>query len=255
MTPATAVLASADLAQSPGGSAVVAALEGLYDAIQAHHPELPDCVLITGSGFRGRAQIWGHFRADAWREAAAAAAAGDQIIRRPEMFIAGETLAQGAAHTLCVLLHEAAHALAAVRGIKDTSRGGRYHNRRFVALAVELGLRHPSGVADKVHGLNETVLAEGTTDQYAAELDALTATLPLILDTLERLRLTPADPEGGPAGDDGQGAEPEPEPKAPNRNNLKATCQCGRIIRASAAVLDGPDIVCSECDTPFTAED
>jgi hypothetical protein len=28
------------------------------------------------------------------------------------------------------MLHEAVHALAHVRGVKDTSRGGKYHNKR-----------------------------------------------------------------------------------------------------------------------------
>ena len=34
------------------------------------------------------------------------------------------------ADVLDTLLHEAAHALAAARGIKDTSRQGRYHNKK-----------------------------------------------------------------------------------------------------------------------------
>jgi hypothetical protein len=38
------------------------------------------------------------------------------------------------------MLHEAAHALATWRGIKDTSAAcNRYHNKRFVVLAAELG--------------------------------------------------------------------------------------------------------------------
>ena len=47
---------------------------------------------------------------------------------RPEVFIATELLADGAADVFGVLLHEAAHAIAAARDIKDTSRQGRYHN-------------------------------------------------------------------------------------------------------------------------------
>jgi hypothetical protein len=44
------------------------------------------------------------------------------------------------------MLREAIHALAYVRGVKDTSRGGKYHNKReFVALAGELGLAWPQG--------------------------------------------------------------------------------------------------------------
>ena len=46
----------------------------------------------------------------------------------------------GAVDVLGTLLHEASHALAHVRGIKDTSRQGRYHNRRFRDLAAEVGL-------------------------------------------------------------------------------------------------------------------
>lgn len=41
---------------------------------------------------------------------------------------------------LGTLLHEAAHGVASTRGIKDTSRQGRYHNRRFAQLATELGI-------------------------------------------------------------------------------------------------------------------
>jgi hypothetical protein len=38
-------------------------------------------------------------------------------------------------------VHEAAHGLANTRGVKDTSRQGRYHNKRFRALAEELAWR------------------------------------------------------------------------------------------------------------------
>ena len=37
-------------------------------------------------------------------------------------------------------LHEAAHGLAAARGIQDTGRQGRYRNARYPGLAEELGL-------------------------------------------------------------------------------------------------------------------
>ena len=56
------------------------------------------------------------------------------------------------------MLHEAAHALAARRGIKDTSAAGnRYHNKRVVALGAELGLRGPD-VPDKVTGWSQCTL-------------------------------------------------------------------------------------------------
>jgi hypothetical protein len=54
--------------------------------------------------------------------------------------ISGEGLKRGAPAVLGTLLHEAAHALATARGIKDTSRQGRYHNKHFRDLAEELGI-------------------------------------------------------------------------------------------------------------------
>lgn len=57
-----------------------------------------------------------------------------------EVFVGGEGLVRGPVEVLATLLHEAAHALADVRGIKDTSRQGPWHNARFKALAEELGI-------------------------------------------------------------------------------------------------------------------
>src|SRR5438874_13168751 len=51
-----------------------------------------------------------------------------------------------------------AHALATKHGIKDTSAAGnRYHNKRFVALTAELGLRGPD-VPDKITGWSHCIL-------------------------------------------------------------------------------------------------
>ena len=57
-------------------------------------------------------------------------------------------------------LHEAAHALATQRGIKDTSAAdNRYHNKRFAALAAELGLRSPD-TPDKITGWSSCTLTD-----------------------------------------------------------------------------------------------
>lgn len=39
------------------------------------------------------------------------------------------------------LLHEMCHAYAEATGIRDTSRDGRYHNRRFAEIALAIGLQ------------------------------------------------------------------------------------------------------------------
>ncbi len=59
---------------------------------------------------------------------------------RGEVFIATEPVARDATDMFAVLLHEAAHTIASRRGIKDTSRQGRYHNGRFRMIAEDVGL-------------------------------------------------------------------------------------------------------------------
>ncbi len=77
---------------------------------------------------------------------------------------------------LATLLHEAAHGLAFVRGIEDTSRQGRYHNRRYRVLAEELGLEVTEAGA---FGWSSTTLREATVKQYRRELVRLRAALTL----------------------------------------------------------------------------
>jgi hypothetical protein len=57
-----------------------------------------------------------------------------------EVLIGGEGLERGPRDVLATLLHEGAHAIAAVRGIEDTSRQGRHHNASFKRIAEEVGL-------------------------------------------------------------------------------------------------------------------
>ncbi len=98
-------------------------------------------MLITGAGSAGhrRELLLGHFAASRWE-------LGEQETLG-EIFIGGEGLARGPEMVLGTLLHGAAHALGAPRALKDTSRQGRYHNKRFKTLTHELGLQvehHPA---------------------------------------------------------------------------------------------------------------
>src|SRR3546814_5076206 len=69
-----------------------------------------------------------------------------------------------------VLLHEGAHGLNAARGIKDTSRGGRYHNQRFAAAAREVLL---TVRAMPPYGLASTSLSPEGEERYAGAISAL----------------------------------------------------------------------------------
>src|SRR4051794_31357657 len=213
---------------------VVAALEHAWAAIRAPHPDLPEVVVVLASGSVGTAPgtlRLGHFAAMRWHHAdnhttaEPPTAAGEAL---PEVFVGGEGLARGPVDVLGTLLHEATHALAFVRGIKDTSRQGRYHNRRFATLAAELGLHitEAPGI-----GWSDTHIPETTVTAYANVVDELRRAL-----TIYRRSETPFTATGTGGDDDKSGGDtirtPGPGGPANGSNNpLACTCGCGRRIR------------------------
>lgn len=147
----------------------------------------------------------------------------------PEVLVAGEGLVRGAEPVLATLLHEAAHGLAHVRGINDTSRQGRYHNRRYKLLAEELGLQ----VAEVgTIGWSSTTLREATIQTYRRELARLQAAL-----TLYRR----AEPTAGGTG-------------SKSTNLLPCSCACPRRIRVARSTLHAGPIVCGMCEQDFAAD-
>ena len=238
------------------GSTIISAIERAYEALQAEHPELPEVVFITGTGLMGaNSAKWGHYGRDRWvrREDGSVVTEGGRL---PEIFIAGEALAAGAEQTMQTLIHEAVHALAVVREVKETSRDHRYHNKRFVALAEELGMEWPEGKAPHgTIGFSAVVLTEQTKEFYSVVMTELAQAISAHLDTFERLGLRTGDGSSEGSSEGGETPTlPKPEPKKKSRANLKATCGCEtpRIIRASASVLEEGLIVCKICGEEFT---
>jgi hypothetical protein len=226
MTTATTTTAAASRKAATLTSGIVAAIEGTWAAIARRHPDLPARVaIVVSSGTAGNPKMatLGHFAVGRWTTTD-----GESI---HEVFVAGELLAQGAARVLATLLHEAAHTLAHVRGITDTSRGGRYHNTRFRALAVELGL----DVAQAgTIGWSATTLADGTAATYAAAVRKLDAALAAYR----------------------HGEAPGTGRKSSN-NGLVLECACDepRKIRVSRTVADLGPIRCRLCRQDFEAGD
>jgi hypothetical protein len=251
MTAQPGTTSKAQSRKAPGrpghGSQIITALEDAWRAIQARHPEVPACVMITGHGtqqkgtVRGR-RLRGHHWPARWvtRE-------GDRL---PELFVAGEDIRNGAIAVLEVLLHEAAHALATVRGIRDTSAAGhRYHNRRYVALAVELGLGEP-GEPDKVTGFENCPMTEATAAAYAKVIAAIDAARLPYLDG-QGAPEVPANPEDP---DENPGDETPEEDKKRSGSRTRVTCQCPepRALSITPKQLDVGPIVCGLCNEPFT---
>jgi len=199
---------------------LVTALDRIWAAIQARHPDVPNVVITLGAGSGSGSLKLGHFAADRWQRADA---------RLPELFIGGEGLARGAREVLGTLLHEGAHGVASVRQIQDTSRQGRFHNARYRPLAEELGL----AVAKTGSiGWSATTVPGATAALYRGELHRLD-------DALVAYRR--AELSNGRGG------------RTSNNNGLAARCGCGRRIRVSESVLSAGPITCGVCGTDFEA--
>lgn len=162
-----------------------------------------------------------------------------------ELFIGGEGLQRGAAEVLATLLHEAAHGVANVRKIQDTSRQGRYHNARFKALGEELGL---TITQDPSIGWSGTKLPDPTRESYVDAIAALQAAITAYRHSEGYLPgLGPGDDAGGDdaAGTSGGGGAKRP------KNGLVLMCGCQRRVRMSTAAAELGPVLCGVCSTSF----
>lgn len=219
------------------GAEIIEALDAAWADIRAVHPDVPGVVMITGTAKQGRREMLtlGHFDASAWK-------APDG--RLPELFLAGELLVEqdgvsAGRRALKTLLHEGAHGLAHTRKIVDCSRGGRYHNRRFVELAAELGLTAP----EKPHasiGWSECTLGDETAALWAPTIARIDAAALPYLDGVQ------VASEGTEKGGKGKGGK-----------RRSAVCQCNppRRLSITPKQLDSGDILCGVCKEKFAPAD
>lgn len=140
------------------------------------------------------------------------------------------TMADGPDAVLTHVLHEAAHVLNWLRGTKDTTTRGAYHNRNFLAAADELGLRWPEDVEPNYRGWAAPVLTDEARQRFKSQLatlaDAIEQTLPaLTMPTVSR----------------------------PRRDREKVVCQCDppRLVRVSQLTLAKGPIICGVCGKSF----
>jgi hypothetical protein len=198
---------------------LVGALTSAWRAIKARHAEVPEVVLTVGSGTIGVKAWPGAVRSFRGRPLAARRHRTRRAVCR------GEGLQRGAGPVLATLIHEAAHGVAFARGVKDTSRGGKYHNKKFKDIAESMGLVIAH---DPVIGFSPTTLPPSTAEQYRKVITALDAAI-----TAYR--------HAEVAG--------VSRPKA--SNYVKAECECPRTIRVGKTVLAQAPIICGECGKDF----
>lgn len=111
-------------------SEIVAFLENAYGILNSKYfgGELPPVVITVQSSPKayGSYTPW-----ESWKQK-------DTGFR--EINIGAETLDRPIQNTIATLIHEMVHHYCAMSGIKDTSRGGTYHNKNFKREAEQRGL-------------------------------------------------------------------------------------------------------------------
>ncbi|MBF6297520.1 hypothetical protein IU459_08180 [Nocardia amamiensis] len=220
------------------GSPLMDALETVWAAIQARHPDTPDVVVTMAAGSTGRSGgvRLGRFGPDRWEH-------GTELM--PELFVGCEGFAASAEEVLGTVLHYAAHGIARTRAVKDTSRAGAYHNGRYKEIAEEIGLtveRAPG------RGWATTTLAKAISDAYRGELPTLAAAL-----VAHRLHET-GQTTGADAADENEDdtGKDTGEQRAP-RGGCALVCRCDppRRVRAFKRTIDAGPILCGVCQDPF----
>lgn len=202
------------------GAAITGALAVGWEAIRRHHPDVPDAVVTMGT--RHRKPLLAHFWAQQW-----SLTGGEKV---PEVWIAAEGLARGAADVMGSLLHEAAHGRCSTRGEEDCN-AAQYHNKFFRDSAQVLGL---AVERSERKGYSVTSITDIARQRYREQIAALEAAI----------RAERTIPPSGATATGGQRR---------NTNYRPASCQCRpvRTLRAAAGTWEGPPVICGGCNKPF----
>ncbi len=147
---------------------ILTAMDVAMTRIRELNPNVPTALAVIIASGSGKKH--GHFEPSSWADTTGEHAGSG----RHEILMSSESLARGAEPTLITLIHEAAHANAHAQGIKDTSRQGRFHNRKFRDTAESMGLivEENSSIGHVTTGLTSQAQVD-----YAEVLDMLAAAL------------------------------------------------------------------------------
>lgn len=156
-------------------------------------------------------------------------------VERYEMNIAAEKVAGPIEEIIDTLLHEMVHLYCRENGIQETSRGGKYHNKRFKALAEQVGLMC---VEAGIYGWNTQGAGNDALIEYALEKGW--SEIMIGRETSRGIRIGAT---GTPAGEPGE----DPGGKRPSSTRKYQCPKCGNSVRATKEL----NILCGDCMVPF----
>lgn len=208
-------------------SAVTRTLEIAWQAVQAKHGDVRDAVIVVY--LHPKNDRRGHWAPESWT-----VASDDTENNQPEhideVHISSHILAQGARSIMETVVHEAAHSAARARGIKDVSRQGRWHNKRFAAIAEEFGLMVER---DAKIGHRTPDLTDEAVSEYQESIMWIKEA----------------------TGDLFQVVTPSNKPTRP-ANTVKLVCpDCGRYFRIGRKQLELGPLACVPCGIEFEEDD
>lgn len=202
------------------GQITARTLRRIWDLLREREPQLPT-VIVSVVPTIGRTQAWLRFT-PSLGDTHVLQALPDALARHPR-------------EVVCQVAHEAAHALAHVLGVADTSKRGRYHNSRFRALAEHMGLEWRGGNPPHDVGYADMRLPTEIGEWAACVAEA----------AVGRSEWENASPERNTGTrNTGTGRTPHSRNRRP-----KAVCRCvpERPLWLSRTVLNAQTVACTQC--------
>lgn len=211
------------------GQITARTIRRIWDLLREREPQLPT-VIVSVVPAIGRTSAWLRFT-PSLGETHVLQALPDALARHPR-------------EVVCQVAHEAAHALAHVLGVADTSKRGRYHNSRFRALAEHMGLEWRGGNPPHDVGYADMRLPTEIGEWAACVAEA----------AVGRSEWESASPERNTGTrNTGTGRTPHSRNRRP-----KAVCRCvpERPLWLSRTVLNAQTVACTQCGELYrSAED
>lgn len=196
-------------------------LHKAFDLLNEKYYEgkLPQVVIAVQA--KGKTNAYGWFTpAKVWE-------AGEE--EKHEITITAEFLNRDYIDIMRTLHHEMIHLYCHTNDIKDTSRGGTYHNKNFKNESIARGFYYPEDAPDKKYGWSFSAL----TPETIAEIEAMDIDKSAF--TLARKDLA------------------EAKGKQKKKTNIvKWICGCDTIIRSSKPEIN---VICGDCGTRFEKDE